>query len=191
METSAGQGEHGTGKSVKGSIRKIPSESVIRLWRNFLRQCLIRGLEVDFCSLPFRKKLYRRSIKNPNPFPIWKIWFGLYAFGARGEGRTQARALHRFQTGERAQAGARRGQKARQAGAAPAADARHAHGRRRLHRGNAADLRGAITETLFGFPARRAWPERTPSARTRATKANAETDRAAPAGRRRADSAPV
>ncbi len=27
METSAGQGEHGTGKSVKGSIRKIPSES--------------------------------------------------------------------------------------------------------------------------------------------------------------------
>ena len=37
MEASAGQGEHGTGKSVKGSIRKIPSESVIRLWRNFLR----------------------------------------------------------------------------------------------------------------------------------------------------------
>ena len=89
METSAGQGEHGTGKSVKGSIRKIPSESVIRLWRNFLRQCLIRGLEVDFCSLPFRKKLYRRSIKNPNPFPIWKIWFGLYAFGAGGGGRTR------------------------------------------------------------------------------------------------------
>ena len=88
METSAGQGEHGTGKSVKGSIRKIPSESVIRLWRNFLRQCLIRGLEVDFCSLPFRKKLYRRSIKNPNPFPIWKIWFGLYAFGAPGRSRT-------------------------------------------------------------------------------------------------------
>lgn len=89
METSAGQGEHGTGKSVKGSIRKIPSESVIRLWRNFLRQCLIRGLEVDFCSLPFRKKLYRRSIKNPNPFPIWKIWFGLYAFGADGGTRTR------------------------------------------------------------------------------------------------------
>ena len=76
-------------KPVKGSIRKIPSESVIRLWRNFLRQCLIRGLEVDFCSLPFRKKLYRRSIKNPNPFPIWKIWFGLYAFGAGGGGRTR------------------------------------------------------------------------------------------------------
>ena len=35
METSAGQGEHGTGKSVKGRIRKIPSESGIRLWRNF------------------------------------------------------------------------------------------------------------------------------------------------------------
>ncbi len=28
---------------------------------------------------------------------------------------------------------------------------------RRFHRGNAADLRGAITETTFGFPARRAW----------------------------------
>ena len=95
METSAGQGEHGTGKSVKGSIRKIPSESVIRLWRNFLRQCLIRGLEVDFCSLPFRKKLYRRSIKNPNPFPIWKIWFGLYAFGAPGGIRTHGLPLRR------------------------------------------------------------------------------------------------
>lgn len=35
METSAGQGARGTGKSVKGSIRKIPSESVMRLWRNF------------------------------------------------------------------------------------------------------------------------------------------------------------
>ena len=101
METSAGQGEHGTGKSVKGSIRKIPSESVIRLWRNFLRQCLIRGLEVDFCSLPFRKKLYRRSIKNPNPFPIWKIWFGLYAFGAPGRSRTcglQSRSLTLYPT---------------------------------------------------------------------------------------------
>ena len=95
MEASAGQGEHGTGKSVKGSIRKIPSESVIRLWRNFLRQCLIRGLEVDFCSLPFRKKLYRRSIKNPNPFPIWKIWFGLYAFGAPGGIRTHGLPLRR------------------------------------------------------------------------------------------------
>ena len=31
METSAGQGARGTGKSVKGRIRKIPSESVIRL----------------------------------------------------------------------------------------------------------------------------------------------------------------
>ena len=35
METSAGQGARGTGKSVKGRIRKIPSETVIRLWRNF------------------------------------------------------------------------------------------------------------------------------------------------------------
>ena len=101
METSAGQGARGTGKSVKGRIRKIPSESVIRLWRNFLRQCLILGLEVDFCSLPFRKKLYRRSIKNPNPFPIWKIWFGLYASGAPGRSRTcglQSRSLTLYPT---------------------------------------------------------------------------------------------
>ena len=24
----------------------------------------------------------RKIRKNPNPFPIWKIWFGLYWFGA-------------------------------------------------------------------------------------------------------------
>ena len=35
METSAGQGARGTEKPVKGRIRKIPSESMIRLWRNF------------------------------------------------------------------------------------------------------------------------------------------------------------
>ena len=34
-ETGLGQGARGTGKSVKGRIRKIPSESGIRLWRNF------------------------------------------------------------------------------------------------------------------------------------------------------------
>ena len=47
METSAGQGEHGTGKSVKGSIRKIPSESMIRLWRNFfvMADYLVQRLE--------------------------------------------------------------------------------------------------------------------------------------------------
>ena len=47
MEASAGQGEHGTGKSVKGSIRKIPSESMIRLWRNFfvMADYLVRCLE--------------------------------------------------------------------------------------------------------------------------------------------------
>lgn len=56
MEASAGQGEHGTGKSVKGSIRKIPSESVIRLWRNFYKDvlrkkqslCLCQKLDVSF-----------------------------------------------------------------------------------------------------------------------------------------------
>ena len=57
METSAGQGEHGTGKSVKGSIRKIPSESVIRLWRNFfvMADYLVQRLEEALLRLPFSK----------------------------------------------------------------------------------------------------------------------------------------
>ena len=57
METSAGQGEHGTGKSVKGSIRKIPSESVIRLWRNFfvMADYLIQRLDEALLRLPFSK----------------------------------------------------------------------------------------------------------------------------------------
>ena len=57
MEASAGQGEHGTGKSVKGSIRKIPSESVIRLWRNFfvMADYLVRRLEETLLRLPFSK----------------------------------------------------------------------------------------------------------------------------------------
>ena len=57
METSAGQGEHGTGKSVKGSIRKIPSESMIRLWRNFyvMVDYLVRRLEEALLRLPFSK----------------------------------------------------------------------------------------------------------------------------------------
>ena len=57
MEASAGQGEHGTGKSVKGSIRKIPSESVIRLWRNFyvMADDLVRRLEEAPLRLPFSK----------------------------------------------------------------------------------------------------------------------------------------
>ena len=57
MEASAGQGEHGTGKSVKGSIRKIPSESVIRLWRNFfvMADYLVRRLEEVLLRLPFSK----------------------------------------------------------------------------------------------------------------------------------------
>ena len=57
MEASAGQGEHGTGKSVKGSIRKIPSESVIRLWRNFfvMADDLIQRLEEALLRLPFSK----------------------------------------------------------------------------------------------------------------------------------------
>ena len=57
MEASAGQGEHGTGKSVKGSIRKIPSESVIRLWRNFfvMADYLVLRLEDALLRLPFLK----------------------------------------------------------------------------------------------------------------------------------------
>ena len=57
METSAGQGEHGTGKSVKGSIRKIPSESMIRLWRNFfvMVDYLVQRLEEALLRLPFSK----------------------------------------------------------------------------------------------------------------------------------------
>ena len=57
METSAGQGEHGTGKSVKGSIRKNPSESMIRLWRNFfvMADDLVRRLEEALLRLPFSK----------------------------------------------------------------------------------------------------------------------------------------
>ena len=57
METSAGQGDHGTGKSVKGSIRKIPSESMIRLWRNFfvMADYLVRRLEEALFRLPFSK----------------------------------------------------------------------------------------------------------------------------------------
>ena len=57
MEASAGQGEHGTGKSVKGSIRKIPSESVIILWRNFfvMADYLVLRLEEALLRLPFLK----------------------------------------------------------------------------------------------------------------------------------------
>ena len=54
METSAGQGARGTGKSVKGRIRKIPSESVMRLWRNFfvMVDYLVRHLEEALLRLP-------------------------------------------------------------------------------------------------------------------------------------------
>ena len=57
MEMSAGQGARGTGKSVKGCIRKIPSESVIRLWRNFfvMADDLIQRLKEAFLRLPFSK----------------------------------------------------------------------------------------------------------------------------------------
>ena len=57
METSAGQGEPGTGKTVKGRIRKIPSGSMIRLWRNIfvMADYLILRLEEALLRLPFSK----------------------------------------------------------------------------------------------------------------------------------------
>ena len=57
METSAGQGAHGTEKPVKGRIRKIPSESMIRLWRNFfvMANYLVQRLEEALLRLPFSK----------------------------------------------------------------------------------------------------------------------------------------
>lgn len=57
MEMSAGQGARGTEKSVKGRIRKIPSESGIRLWRNFFvtADYLVRRLEEALLRLPFSK----------------------------------------------------------------------------------------------------------------------------------------
>lgn len=65
METSAGQGEHGTGKSVKGSIRKIPSESVIRLWRNFYKDVLRKNSHCAYVrNLMFRFYKYYHANKN-------------------------------------------------------------------------------------------------------------------------------
>ena len=57
MEMSAGQGAHGTEKPVKGSIRKIPSGSMIRLWLNFfvMADYLVRRLEEAPLRLPFSK----------------------------------------------------------------------------------------------------------------------------------------
>ena len=58
METSAGQGARGTGKSVKGRIRKIPSESMIRLWREFFRY----------------GRLSRSALgRSPSPSAVFKI----------------------------------------------------------------------------------------------------------------------
>ena len=58
METSAGQGEHRTGNQIKlRNNRKIPSESVMRLWRNFfvMVDYLVRHLEEALLRLPFSK----------------------------------------------------------------------------------------------------------------------------------------
>ena len=57
MEMSAGQGARGTENPVKGSIRKIPSESMIRLWRNFfvMADYLVLRLEEALLRLPFLK----------------------------------------------------------------------------------------------------------------------------------------
>ena len=84
METSAGQGARGTGKSVKGRIRKIPSESAISLWLNFFVMAdeLVQRLEEVLPRLPFSKSSEWKVRKNPNPFPIWKTGFGSHLFGA-------------------------------------------------------------------------------------------------------------
>ena len=57
METSAGQGARGTGKSVKGRIRKTPSGLAIRLWRIFfvMADDLVLRLEEALLRLPFSK----------------------------------------------------------------------------------------------------------------------------------------
>jgi len=51
------EGKQETGKSVKDRIRKIPSESVIRLWRNFfvMADYLVLRLEEALLRLPFSK----------------------------------------------------------------------------------------------------------------------------------------
>ena len=57
-------------------------DSVVCLSARILRECH----SLNTLILPARSGalcLYDRKIrKNPNPFPIWKIWFGLYWFGA-------------------------------------------------------------------------------------------------------------
>ena len=49
------------------------------------------GLDSGLLITPFRKCVSSNLLKktiNPNPSPIWKIWFGLYCFGAGGRTRT-------------------------------------------------------------------------------------------------------
>ena len=84
METPAGQGEHGTGKSVKGSIRKIPSESGIRLWRNFFRYGGLSRLALGRSTSPSAifKIIVVEGKKKSEPISNLENWFGLYWFGA-------------------------------------------------------------------------------------------------------------
>ena len=72
-------------KSVKGRIRKIPSESMIRLWRNFfvMADDLVRRLEEALLYPPFSKSLDMEGKKKSepisdleNPVRIILVWCG-------------------------------------------------------------------------------------------------------------------
>ena len=57
--------------------------AIVFLYNYFAR--LLRNLSPLHTDLARSSVLYlwdRKIRKNPNPFPIWKIWFGLYWFGA-------------------------------------------------------------------------------------------------------------
>ena len=57
--------------------------AIVFLYNYFAR--LLRNLSPLHTDLARSSVLYlwdRKIRKNPNPVPIWKIWFGLYWFGA-------------------------------------------------------------------------------------------------------------
>ena len=66
------------------SIKEYPymKNAIVFLYNYFAR--LLRNLSPLHTDLARSSVLYlwdRKIRKNPNPFPIWKIWFGLYWFG--------------------------------------------------------------------------------------------------------------
>ena len=64
--------------------------------------CMIISQGSQGISAPYTQTLHARSSvlylcdwkkrKNPNPFPIWKIGFGLYWFGAVDETKSEPEA---------------------------------------------------------------------------------------------------